>query len=315
MKPTILLIGANGQVGRELNRTLPRLGQVTSLDRTRLDLSRPEEIRSVIRTLRPALIVNAAAYTAVDKAESEQALARAINAEAPGVMAGEAKKIGADLIHYSTDYVFDGMKTDPYEEEDPTNPQNVYGRTKLEGEIAIQNSEVSYLIFRIAWIYATEGRNFLMTVLRLATQREELRIVRDQFGAPTTSKEIAEATTKILSQLRERGNGSICLTDVGGIYHMTAAGKTTWFDFAEAILERARTIEASTPWLAAATNNLPLITRRIVPIYSSEYPTPARRPAYSVLSNERLARTFSVRLPDWHTQLRSVFADPPPQDL
>ncbi|HEV2522475.1 MAG TPA: dTDP-4-dehydrorhamnose reductase [Candidatus Acidoferrales bacterium] len=313
MKPAILLIGANGQVGRELTRSLPRLGPVTSLGRQQLDLSRPEEIRSMFRALCPALIINAAAYTAVDKAESEQALARAINAEAPAVMAQEAKKIGARLIHYSTDYVFDGTKTDPYDEEDPTNPQNVYGRTKLEGELAIQNSDVPYQIFRTAWVYATQGRNFLLTILRLATQREELRIVRDQFGAPTSSRAIAEATTNVLSQIREQENGSFSPANLNGIYHLTAAGKTTWFDFAEAILERARAIETSTPWLAAATNNLPLIARHIIPIHTSEYPTPARRPAYSVLSNERLARAFSVRLPDWRTQLDSLFKNSPPQ--
>ncbi len=315
MKPAILLIGTNGQIGRELNRMLPQLGEVKSLGRQQLDLSKPEEIRRAIRTFRPNLIVNAAAYTAVDKAESEQALARAVNAEAPAVMAQEAKAIGAFFVHYSTDYVFDGSKASPYTEEDPTNPRNVYGRTKLEGELAIQESGASNLIFRTAWIYANEGRNFLLTILRLATQREELRIVRDQIGAPTTSREIAKATTKILSQIRAPGNGSFSLTDVSSIYHMTAAGKTTWFDFAEAILEQALTIEAGTPWFAAATNNRPLIGRHIIPIPTREYPTPACRPAYSVLSNERLARTFSVRLPDWQTQLHSVFTDPPSHDL
>jgi dTDP-4-dehydrorhamnose reductase len=310
MKPEILLIGSNGQIGRELNGMLPQLGEVKSLDRQQLDLSKPEEIRRAIRAFRPSLIVNAAAYTAVDKAESEEALARAVNAEAPAVMAQEAKTIGACLVHYSTDYVFDGSKTSPYTEEDPTNPQNAYGRTKLEGELAIQNSGAPHLIFRTAWIYATEGRNFLLTILRLATQREELRIVCDQAGAPATSREIAKATIKILSQCRTPRNGAFSIADAGGIHHMTAAGKTTWFEFAQAILDQARTIEAGTPWFAAATNDRPLIARQIIPIPTSEYPTPARRPAYSVLSNERLARAFSVRLPDWQTQLHSVFADP-----
>ena len=310
MKPEILLIGSNGQIGRELKGMLPQLGEVKSLDRQQLDLSNAEEIRRAIRAFRPNLIVNAAAYTAVDKAESEEALARAVNAGAPAAMAEEAKKIGACLVHYSTDYVFDGSKTSPYTEEDPTNPQNVYGKTKLEGEIAIQESGAPHLIFRTAWIYATEGRNFLLTILRLATQREELRIVCDQTGAPAASREIAKATIKVLSQCLMPGNGAFSLGDLSGVYHMTAAGKTTWFEFAKAILEEARTIEASTPWFAAATNNLPLIARRIIPIPASEYPTPARRPAYSVLSNERLARAFSVRLPDWHTQLHFVFTDP-----
>jgi dTDP-4-dehydrorhamnose reductase len=308
MKPAILLIGNNGQVGRELNRMLPQLGELKSLGREHLDLSNPDEIRRAIRTFRPNLIVNAAAYTAVDKAESDEALARAVNAEAPGVMAQEAKAIGALLVHYSTDYVFDGSKTSPYSEEDPTNPQNVYGRTKLEGEVAIQRSGASHLIFRTAWVYATEGRNFLLTILRLATQREELKIVRDQIGAPTTSREIAKATALVLSQMRAKAGGaSFPTADVSGIYHMTAAGETSWFDFAQAILEHARTVDARTAWFAAATSNHPLITRQIIAIPSSEYLTPARRPAYSVLSNERLDRTFSVRLPDWQSQLHSIF--------
>jgi dTDP-4-dehydrorhamnose reductase len=166
------------------------------------------------------------------------------------------------------------------------------------------------MIFRIAWMYSAEGRNFLLTILRLATQHEELRIVNDQFGAPTTSKEIAKATTQILSQIRAMGNDSLSLTGVSGVYHMTAAGETTWFDFAGAILEQALTYVASTPWFAAATNSRPLIARKVIAIPTSEYPAPARRPHYSVLSNERLVRTFSVRLPDWRTQLHSVFAIP-----
>ena len=315
MKPAILLIGNNGQVGRELNRMLPQMGELKSLGREQLDLSNPDEIRRAIRTFRPNLIVNAAAYTAVDKAESDEALARAVNAEAPGVMAQEAKEIGALLVHYSTDYVFDGSKTSPYSEEDPTNPQNVYGRTKLEGELAIQRSGASHLIFRTAWVYATEGRNFLLTILRLATQREELKIVRDQIGAPTTSREIAKATTLVLSQIWANRGASPPAAEVSGIYHLTAAGQTSWFDFAEAILEHGRTIDAATAWFAAATNNHPLIIRQVIPIPSSEYPTPARRPAYSVLSNERLHRTISVQLPDWQSQLRSIFRGQPSPEV
>jgi dTDP-4-dehydrorhamnose reductase len=310
MKPAILLIGTNGQVGRALNSTLTRLGEVTALDRQRLDLTQPEEIRRAIRNFHPAFIVNAAAYTAVDKAESEENVARAVNAEAPAVMAEEAKKIGASLIHFSTDYVFDGSKTTPYDEDDPANPRNVYGRTKLEGERAIQASGAAHLIFRTAWVYATQGRNFLLTILRLATQREELRIVRDQIGAPTLNSEIANATTKILAQICDNEGGPFSLPDVSGIYHMTAAGETTWHDFANAILEEAAKTPAAGPWFAAATNNLPLIARRVVPITTNEYPTQAKRPAYSVLSNARLNRTFSVQLPDWRKQLHSVFANP-----
>jgi dTDP-4-dehydrorhamnose reductase len=310
MKPAILLIGTNGQVGRELNRALPRIGHVTPLDRQRLDLTQPEEIRSAIRTFRPAFIVNAAAYTAVDKAESEESVARAINAEAPAVMAEEATKIGASLIHFSTDYVFDGLKTCPYDEDDPANPESVYGRTKLEGELAIQASGAAHLIFRTAWVYATEGRNFLLTILRLATQREELRIVRDQIGAPTLNIELANATTNILAQIYGGEGSPFSLPDVSGTYHMTAGGESSWYDFANVILEEAAQIPSAGAWFAAATNSLPLIARRVIPITSNEYPTPARRPAYSVLSNARLNRTFALQLPDWRKQLHSVFANP-----
>jgi len=311
MKPAILLIGTNGQVGRALNSMLPRIGEITALDRQRLDLTQPEEIRRAIHNFHPAFIINAAAYTAVDKAESEENVARAVNTEAPAVMAEEAKKIGASLIHFSTDYVFDGLKTAPYDEDDPANPRNVYGRTKLEGERAIQASGAAHLIFRTAWVYATQGRNFLLTILRLATQREELRIVRDQIGAPTLNSEIAGATTKILAQICDAEGGPFSLPDVSGIYHMTAGGETSWYDVANAILEEAAKTPAAGPWFAAATSNLPLIARRVVPITTNEYPTQARRPAYSVLSNARLNRTFSVQLPDWRKQLHSVFAIPP----
>ncbi|HEX4643398.1 MAG TPA: dTDP-4-dehydrorhamnose reductase [Candidatus Acidoferrales bacterium] len=308
MKPTILLIGTSGQVGRELHKMLPGIGDVTALDRQRLDLTQPDEIRRTIRTIHPQFIVNAAGYTAVDKAESEESVARAINAVAPGVMAEEAKKIGAALIHYSTDYVFDGRKTSPYEEDDPPNPLNAYGRTKLEGERAIRASGAAHLIFRTTWVYAAEGKNFLLTILRLATQREELKIVHNQVGAPTLNVEIARATTDILAQFSGGGSAPVSPGDVSGVYHLTAGGQTTWYDFTNAILERAAKIPADIPWFAAATNHLPLVVRRVIPIAASEYPLPATRPAYSVLSNSRLNRTFSLRLPDWQNQLDSVFA-------
>jgi dTDP-4-dehydrorhamnose reductase len=310
MRPAILLIGTNGQVGRELRKTLPSVGDVTGLDRNQLDLEHPEEIRRAIRAFRPDLIVNAAAYTAVDKAETDEAAARAINATAPGIIAEEAKKIGAAIVHYSTDYVFDGAKNTPYTEDDSTNPQNVYGKTKLEGEHAIQGSGAPHLIFRTEWVYATEGRNFLLTILKLATQRKELRIVADQIGSPTSNREIARATASILSKIWTGGAGdAVSLPDASGVYHLTAAGETTWCDFARAIMEEAESIDPGTPWFAAATNHLPLITRSIVPIGTSEYPVPAHRPAYSVLSNARLIRTFSDGLRDWREQLSSVFRD------
>lgn len=303
----ILLTGKNGQVGRELSASLQALGEVTTLDRHQLDLSKPDEIRQAIRAVRPGLIVNAAAYTAVDQAESDEATARAINADAPGLMAEEAKKIGARLVHYSTDYVFDGLKTTPYLEGDPTNPINAYGRTKLLGERAVQQSGVPHLIFRTAWVYGREGKNFLRTILRLATQREELRIVADQIGAPTSSQEIAAATTQVLSQIQFDENGPLSFPEISGIYHMTAAGETTWHEFAKTILEEAASHSPSA-WFTAATSGQPLITRSVVPITTAEYPTPASRPAYSILSNARLAETFRIRLRDWRIQLKSVFA-------
>jgi dTDP-4-dehydrorhamnose reductase len=303
----ILLIGKNGQIGRELNRLLPRIGDVIALDRQQLDLSKPEDLRRSIRAARPGLIVNAAAYTAVDQAETDEAAARAINSDAPEVMALEAKAIGAALVHYSTDYVFDGSQTRPYCETDATNPINVYGRTKLAGEQAIQQAGVPHLIFRTAWVYAREGKNFLLTVLRLATQREELRIVRDQIGAPTCSREIAAATTDVLSQVYGGQPKSASLADVSGIYHMTAAGQTNWYEFAKTILEEC-SISNESSWVAAATARRPLIVRHVTPIATEQYPTPACRPLYSLLSNARLAATFNTRLPDWKTQLHSVFS-------
>ena len=307
MKPQILLVGNNGQVGRELNRMLPQLGEVKALGREQLDLCNVDEIRRAIRAFRPDIIVNAAAYTAVDKAESEPELAHAVNGIAPAVMAEEAKTLGALLVHYSTDYVFDGTKTSPYVESDPTNPKNIYGKTKLEGELAIQASGASHLIFRTSWVYGPEGKNFLLTILRLATQREELKIVCDQTGAPTASTEIARGTAEILLQIFGPENGAPRIVD-GGVFHMTAGGVTSWFDFTRAILEHARKIDAATPWFAAATGGRPLIVRNVVPIPAVEYPTPASRPSYSVLSNAKMDRVFSVRLPDWRAQLDTVFA-------
>jgi dTDP-4-dehydrorhamnose reductase len=307
-KPKILLTGKTGQVGRELAPLLARMGELTALDRRQLDLSKPDEIRRVIRGVLPDLIVNAGAYTAVDRAESDEAAARAINAAAPGVMAEEAKRLGALLVHYSTDYVFDGMKRTPYEEDDPPNPSSVYGRTKLEGERAIQQIGPAYLIFRTAWVYAREGRNFLLTVLRLAAEKEELRIVRDQTGAPTLSGEIAAATAKVLSQICALANGVRSWSGTKGVYHMTAGGETNWYSFANLILELASSQPRAGDWFAAATSNRPLIARRVVPIATDQFPTPARRPSYSVLANRRLNDTFGVRLPHWEMQLRAVFS-------
>jgi dTDP-4-dehydrorhamnose reductase len=307
MKPAILLIGKTGQIGAELCRLLPSLGKVVAMDRRQMDLTKPEEVRRAIGELQPDWIVNATAYTAVDQAEKEETMARIVNSDAPALMAVEAKKIGAVLVHYSTDYVFDGLKNSPYDEHDSTNPLNAYGRTKLVAEQAIRDSGVPHLIFRTAWVYATSGRNFMLTVLRLAAQKEELRMVRDQVGAPTWSREIAAATTKILGQLVNQGREKLPISKASGTYHMTAAGETNWCEFARAILDEASRTDRSVAWIATASGGRPLIARRVVPITTEEYPTPARRPAYSVLSNARLQQAFGLHLPDWRSQLHAAF--------
>ncbi len=307
MKYRILLTGKNGQVGAELAALLPRLGEVTAYDHHQLDLSKPDQIRRAIRDTRPHVIVNAAAYTFVDQAESEECEARVINADAPALLAEEAKRIGAALVHYSTDYIFDGSKNLPYDENDPANPINVYGKTKLAGEQAIQDAGLPHLIFRTAWVYSTRGRNFLLTILRLATQREELRIACDQFGAPTWSREIAKGTARILAQLFEQGQEAFSRSS--GIYHMTAAGETSWFEFAKAILEEASRTSRGVSWFVAATGGHPLVARLVTPVTTEEYPTLARRPAYSVLSNSRLKHMFDSELSHWRAQLHLAFAE------
>ncbi len=307
MKPVILLTGKNGQIGAELLQFLPQLGEVVALDREQLDLSKPDDITRAIREIRPQIIFNAAAYTAVDQAETDETMAQAVNGEAPGVMAEEAKKIGAALVHYSTDYVFDGSKKTPYDESDAANPINVYGKTKFAGERAIRRSGVPHLIFRTAWVYATRGRNFLLTILHLATEREELRIVSDQVGAPTCASNVAAATSKILAGIWESSNGGFAFPEASGTYHISAAGQTTWYDFAKTILEKARSTSRDLAWLAAATDGRPLITRHVIPISTAEFRCAAQRPAYSVLSNSRLIQTFGVALADWHTQLKRCF--------
>jgi dTDP-4-dehydrorhamnose reductase len=309
MNSRILLTGKNGQIGAELAAVLPGLGEVIAPDRQQLDLSRPDDIRRTIQEIRPTLIVNAAAYTAVDQAEKEESVAQAINADAPALMAQEAKKIGAGLVHYSTDYVFDGSKHSPYEESDPPNPLSVYGKTKLAGEQAIRDVGLPHLIFRTAWVYGTRGRNFLLTILRLASQREELSIVQDQFGAPTWCRQIAQGTAAVLRRLMADREGALSLPETGGVYHMTAAGITTWHDFAVAILDEVSHVPANLSWLTAATGGRNLIAKRISPITTAQYPTLARRPAYSVLSNFRLAQRFGVHLTEWRAQLHSAVTD------
>jgi len=307
MSIKILLIGKNGQVGAELEGFLPRVAQVVALQRQELNLSEPDRIRQTIDRVRPQIIINAAAYTAVDKAETDEATARAVNANAPAVIAESAKNIGACLVHYSTDYVFDGLKDSPYNESDFPNPLNVYGKTKLAGEQAIRYTGVPHLIFRTAWVYATRGRNFLLRILRLASHRGELRIVSDQFGAPTWCREIARATTSIVERLAEHGKVVSSFSKVSGTYNMTAGGIGSWCDFAQAILDEAHKAPPNLQWLLAATDGSPLLARCVVPITTAEYPTPARRPPYSVLSNALLASTFGIQLLDWREQLHSAF--------
>ena len=312
MKPRILLIGKNGQIGTDLSSLLPRLGELAALNRQELDLTKPDDIRRTVQEIRPQWIINAAAYTAVDQAEQDKATAQAVNEQAPAVFAEEAKKIGAALVHYSTDYVFDGSKNSPYEESDTPNPINVYGKTKLGGELAIQASGVLHLIFRTEWVYATQGRNFLLTILRLATQKKELRIVADQTGSPTTSREIAAATVKVISRITEGEEGVRSLDTIGGIYNMTAEGETSWYEFARAILDEASDATHTIPWVHAATKGMPFLTENVLPITTADYPTPTRRPAYSVLSTALLHDRFGVRLPPWRAQLQSLFVSDTP---
>jgi dTDP-4-dehydrorhamnose reductase len=290
----ILLTGANGQVGFELARSLQGLGHVVALDRSGLDLADSEQIRRVVRELSPALIVNAAAYTAVDSAESDVAAAMRLNAEAPDILAQEAKRLGALLVHYSTDYVFDGMKDGPYEEDDAANPLNVYGKSKLAGEQAIAASGCAHLILRTSWVYGARGKNFLRTMLQLGAQREELSVVADQIGAPTWSRTIAAITSDVLSQLlaKDRDEWLRC----SGIYHLTASGATSWCGFAQAIFD--------TSTLA----HKPMIRAIPTAAYSGS-PTAAVRPKNSRLSNHKLVATFGLTAPDWREALELCMAD------
>ncbi len=286
MKP-ILIIGRRGQVAFELRRALLPLGEIIALDRRSdpaVDLADPDRIVAAVREIKPRLIVNAAAYTAVDRAEAEPELAEQINAVAPGILAGEAKRLGAGLIHYSTDYVFPGDGDRPYREDDPTGPQSVYGRTKLAGEEAVRASGCGHWILRTAWVYGTRGRNFLLTMLRLMRERERLGVVADQHGTPTWSRVIAETTATMLARHP--------VAETCGTYHLTCQGQASWYDFASAIRRRA-----------IGLGLLPKSAAQIDPIATADYPTPARRPAWSVLDTTRLTQTFGLTLPSWETAL------------
>ena len=281
----ILIFGRVGQLGWELRHKLACLGPVTSVGLPEIDFSRPDTIRNAICALQPSVIVNAAAYTAVDKAEAAPELAWAINAAGPAVIAEEARRLGALLIHYSTDYVYDGSKLGPWVETDAPNPLNVYGKTKLAGDEAIAAVGGDYLILRTSWVYGPRGGNFLLTMLRLARERPVLRIVDDQTGSPTTSECIAQATAQILAQVTAPGHG---LDGRSGVYHLTSSGQTTWFGFAKQFLSKQPVCPALTP------------------IPSSEYPVPAKRPVNSVLSCQRLREAFGVRMPSWEDSLDLV---------
>ncbi len=287
----ILVFGRIGQVGWELRHKLACLGEVTAIDYPEIDFSKPDSIRTAVRSAKPAVILNAAAYTAVDKAEGEPELASAINAKAPGVIAEEAKRLGILLVHYSTDYVFDGSKQSPYVETDAPNPINVYGKTKLEGDQAIQSVGSDHLILRTSWVYGTRGSNFLLTMLRLAQERAELQIVDDQIGAPTSSECIAQATANILAQiLAPAGRG---LDGRSGVYNLTSTGETSWYGFAKALLTRS-------------SSDFSFIVPHLIPIKTCDFPRPAKRPANSCLSCQRLEQTFGVALPHWEDALSLV---------
>jgi dTDP-4-dehydrorhamnose reductase len=273
----ILLTGCRGQLGSELARALPALGELIATDRSSLDLFAAASIREVLQRTRPQVIVNAAAYTAVERAESEEALAVQVNAVAPGVLAEEAKRLGSLLVHYSTDYVFDGTKSTPYTEDDTTNPLNAYGRSKLEGENRIAGSGCRYLVFRTSWVYGPRGRNCLRAILQASREKPQLTVVDDQYGAPTSSIAIAQATVRALQGCAAQG-----------LFHMTAGGRTTWFAFARTVLQRAG------------------IATPVVPIGSDQYPAKARRPINSLLDNSRLKQVFDIELPPWEEQLEPV---------
>jgi dTDP-4-dehydrorhamnose reductase len=282
-RATILVTGAQGQLGFELARLLLPYGDVIATDRATLDLADPDAIVSAVRGAKPTLIVNAGAYTAVDLAETETALARAVNGRAPGILAEEAKRLDAILIHYSTDYVFDGTHAAPYPEDAPTGPLNAYGATKLEGERAIAATGAQALVFRTSWVYGLRGRNFLLTIRRLAAERDELSIVADQIGVPNWCRTLAEATVRIV------GAGLPSAADRAGVYHLSSTGQASWYDFARAIVG-----DTSKP--------------RIKPIATADYPTPARRPAYGVLATARFEAAFGFALPDWRDALERCLA-------
>jgi len=288
--PVILITGCNGQVGWELQRSASHLGKVVAMDRQGMDLSDNENIRAVIRDIKPDVIINAAAYTAVDKAEEESELAYQINSVAPGVMAEEASSLGALLVHYSTDYVFNGASSKPYSETDKPDPQNIYGASKLAGELAIQESGCDYLIFRTSWVFASRGQNFLLSMLRLASERKELSIVSDQTGAPTSARLIADVTSNVVWQALNERNNKRFKSD---LFHLVSSGSTSWHGFAEEIFQTVR----------SGIINRELVIKDVLPIKTEDYPTPATRPIFSHLQTDKLAKAYSIYLPEWSVQV------------
>jgi len=288
----ILLTGKHGQVGFELQRALAPLGEIVAVDHQECDLADPAAIRRLVADVAPQIIVHPAAYTAVDKAESEPELAQAINATAPGILGQEAKKLGALVVHYSTDYVFDGTKQGAYTEDDTPNPQSVYGKTKLAGEQALQASGADHLIFRTSWVFGAHGGNFAKTMLRLAAERDALKIVADQYGAPTSAALLADVTAQVIGRYQREGRGGFPF----GLYHLVAGGLTTWHAYAQAVVRAAE----------AAGKPLKVKADDITPIATTDYPLPAPRPANSRLDTRRLQAAFGLHLPDWQRGLEHV---------
>lgn len=291
----ILVTGKNGQVGWELQRALAPLGEVIACNRAEMNLTDVQSIRDRIREVEPKIIVHAGAYTAVDKAEAEPELAMAVNGIAPGIIAEEARRLNALLVHYSTDYVFDGTKTGAYLEDDVPNPANVYGATKLAGERAIQAVGAAHMILRTSWVYGSRGHNFMLTMLRLAREREELRVIDDQIGAPTWCRAAAEGTARIL-KFRLAKSAEYSNPEFDGIFHLTATGSTSWFGFASEIMAQTESPNMRAP--------------KLTPIASEQYASPAKRPTNSLLSCEKLRRVFGFTLEPWQTALRRVLAEP-----